>query len=67
MMVSYYTQGQLFIQGHLGRSVYDDCDCHVRMSVYHMYVWFPQRPEEGVGSSGTEVTGSVTYHVDVGT
>lgn len=26
------------------------------MSVYHMHIWYPQRPQEDVGSSGIEIT-----------
>lgn len=25
-------------------------------SVYHVYGWYPERPEEGMGSTGTGVT-----------
>jgi hypothetical protein len=33
------------------------------MSVYHMNAWYQQRPEEGVGSLGTELQKVVRHYV----
>lgn len=34
------------------------CGVPACMSLHHMRVWYPQKPEEGVGSPGTGVTDS---------
>ena len=34
-------------------------------SVHHIHTWCPQRPEEGVGSSGTEVAVASHYVGDI--
>lgn len=36
------------------------------MSVYHVRVWCPKRPEEGIGSSSTGVRDIVSSHVGIG-
>ena len=37
------------------------------MNVLPVYKWFPQKPEEGVGSLGTEVRERCQHHVGAGT
>lgn len=38
----------------------------LNVGVYHVYAWLPRRPEDSVGSSGTELWMVVGHHVGVG-